>query len=96
MRTLVLLSILALATLQTSNAAEAAQDCRLKQVASIDLTVSNNRIYLPVVLSEHAALMMLNTQSGVSVLWAKIAAKYGLPRGAVSRHGTDSQGIECQ
>jgi hypothetical protein len=79
MRTLVLLSILTLATLQTSNAAEAAPDCKLKQVASIDLTVSNNRIYLPVVLGEHAALMMLNTQSGVSVLWAEIAAKYGLP-----------------
>jgi hypothetical protein len=83
------LSILAFAAPQTSYAVEASHECKLTRVASINLTVSDNRIYLPVELGEHAALMMLNTHSGVSVLWAEISARYGLP------HTPIAQGIDA-
>jgi hypothetical protein len=53
-------------------------DCRLKRLASLDLSVSPTRVYVPVVVDGTPAWMTLNIHSSMTVMWRPSAARLRL------------------
>jgi hypothetical protein len=53
-------------------------DCKLKRLASLDLSVSPTRVYVPVAVDGTPAWMTLNINSSMTVMWRPSAARLQL------------------
>lgn len=73
----VVLSIVLLAFLHTANAAEK-PSCQLQRYASIEIAMQGGEILVPMTIGDSQVRMMLNIQSGISVIWDTAVQQRGL------------------